>query len=323
MRNTVLAARLMLSVAFAGGLQVCAADDGPAPAVECRILGQPEATLPSPARAGTVSVAGFFERTPLPVSTIGQTIRPDIFRPGYFSVFDALIATCRQRGIDIAYRFDPQLATHVIDAIGGQSNHWWYAAGYDGNSGNEEPCHRMDTFPCKDYTRVRVYPVTAERLRAIHDAFAAEVGRLTRNGGRVVVSTVTLDSPRQLLRFANVEVQPHGLRSDMFQPGVVTAADIMQSLGTASQLAFDLVWVDVIGRTSVQGYYFTRFNGEESLGRAGFIYELGERSMARGRGFGNNRFHMTPDIRVLCSPEYMSWRWADLGGGESRRRTAP
>ncbi|GAH40669.1 unnamed protein product, partial [marine sediment metagenome] len=129
------------------------------------------------------------------------------------------------------------------------------------------------------------------------------------------------------LRFSDVQVRPHGLRSDMFQDGVITAADVMLSLADAGELSCELVWQDRIGRTLVQSYYFTRFNDKEAEGRAGFTYELGERKFAGGRyqrGFGNNRFHMTTDIRVVVSPEYMRWRWTDLSGfGRRMQQSRP
>lgn len=51
-------------------------------------------------------------------------------------------------------------------------------------------------------------------------------------------------------------------------------------------------------------------NGE--AGRAGWIYETGS-DLFRGQRL--NLIHVTTDLRILHSPDYLLLRWADLGGG--------
>jgi len=287
---------------------------------DANIIGTLHDTELDPARKGTIQVEGFIEDTEIDPTGI-VALRPDIFKKGRFSAFDALVHVCAEREIDLKYHFSPELRTHVIDSIGGKEN-WWYAAHYHGGGMVEEPVHRMDTHPYKDWMRIEVYPVPQERVDEIQRAFRAEVERLERNGNKVVVPEVRITTPNQNLRFADVEVKPHGLRSDIFQPDVLAAADIMLSLADEGRISLDLTWLDNIASTLVQGYYFTRFNDEEAYGRAGFTFSMGEKyfQAKRQRRFGGNFFHMTSDIRVIVSPEYMHWQWTDLSrGGRTAR----
>ncbi|MCK4282811.1 MAG: hypothetical protein KAX44_00735, partial [Candidatus Brocadiae bacterium] len=119
------------------------------------------------------------------------------------------------------------------------------------------------------------------------------------------------------------EVKAHGLREDIFKPGEITGADVMVSLADRGDISLRATWKDHVGRALAQGYFFTRFNDEQAHGRAGFTYELGEKALGgrRQRRFGNNHFHMTSDIRIIVSPEYVRWRWTDLS--DRRRQQQP
>lgn len=282
----------------------------------CSIIGEPHDTGLRSDRPGTISVRGLVEGFRINPSDIA-TLRPDLFKEGHFSAFDALVHACNQHDVPIEYHFHEELLTHVIDSIDGRGN-WWYGACYHGCWSCEEPAHRMDTYPCKDWTRIEVYRVSQQRIQELHSAFRAEVERLESNHHKVIVPEVSIQSRRWRRRFADVEVKAHGLREDLFQPGEMTAADIMLSLAERGDISLETVWRDRIGSALVQAYYFTRFDDEEARGRAGFTYDLGEKALAkRGPGrFGNNHFHMTSDIRVIVSPQYMHWRWTDLSRRE-------
>jgi len=283
------------------------------------LFGEPGDSRPNRHRQGRISIEGLLDEYEIDPAEV-KTLRPDIFKSGYFSVFDALVSACTQNGVDIQYHFDDELKTHLIDSINSKET-WWYAAPYHGgNRRGEEPVHRMDCHPYKDWMVIRVYPVSEARIGDIYAAFKAETERLEANQGQIVVPTVSIHCPGLDLDFTNVAVTAHGLRSDMFQKEVITAADVMISLAKDGELSLDLTWREEVGRSLVQGYYFTRFNNRQAEGRAGFTYELGEEQFAGVRSptgrFGNNFFHMISDIRVIVSPEYVKWRWTDL----SRRR---
>ena len=60
--------------------------------------------------------------------------------------------------IDLDYRFHESLNTHVIDSLNGKP-HWWYQAFYDGGW-SESNNYRMDHFPYKDGSTIRVGAVS-------------------------------------------------------------------------------------------------------------------------------------------------------------------
>ena len=288
----------------------------------CKIIGSPKNTLPDGNRKGKISVEGFLSDIPIDPGQI-KSLRPDIFNKGYFSVFDCLVHVCSKHNVDIEYHLDSRLRCHVIDSLDRKKN-WWYAAIYHGGGRPEEPIHRMDTHPYKDWMRIRVYQVPQERIDQIYSAFHSGAKRLKSNKKEVIVPEVLIQTSNQDLKFTNVGVRPHGLRSDMFKPDVITAADIILSLAEKGRLSVDLVWHGQFGRALVHGYYFTRFNQEQARGRAGFTYSLGEKigypRDSRHPRFGDNFFHMTTDIRVIVSPEYMRWTWTDLSRRKARTR---
>ena len=64
-------------------------------------------------------------------STQVETIRPDIFNPGYFSVFDILVHLHQKGALSLQYHFDESMNTHIIDELNGETD-WWYQIYYSG-----------------------------------------------------------------------------------------------------------------------------------------------------------------------------------------------
>ena len=82
----------------------------------------------SPVIQGTIKIASnTFSFNPGEV----LTVRPDIFNPGFFSMFDVLVYLENQGKIDLQYHFDESMNTHVIDSLNNEklvvSNilQWW------------------------------------------------------------------------------------------------------------------------------------------------------------------------------------------------------
>jgi hypothetical protein len=202
------------------------------------------------------------------------------------------------------YHFDPLLDTHVIDSLNGERS-WWYRAFYDGGW-SESNVFRMDLFPYKDRMQVRIFAENSRRIEEIFDVFRQEIAEMRRNGGNVVVQQVIIRGPTARLHFENVEVKTHDLRNDLFQAGVVTAVDVIMSLGDQGLLTYDLQWHESIGQAQiVKNYFIERINGDRSEMRCGFVYEAGALAY-RGRG---NHIHLPPDCRVIHAPEYLEFFW--------------
>ena len=237
-----------------------------------------------------------------------ETVRPDIFQPGYFSVFDALVQLDKQGDIELDYHFDQSMNTHVIDAINGEP-YWWYRAWYSGGW-LEFVAFRMDMHPYKNGTTIHFYKISEGRFAKIHAPFAEEVTRLAKNGGEIVLPSVKIG--RQT--FTDVKVVPHNIRSDMLQPGVVTALDVLLSLGERGEISrLKLTWYESITDTDPVDNYFVEqiddgdgFRDEEAYGYCGWVYEVGSREFP---GFLGSHIHIPADIRVLVSPDYTLWYW--------------
>jgi hypothetical protein len=238
-----------------------------------------------------------------------QTVRPDIFQAGHFSLFDILVHLKERGDIDLDYHLDESANTHVIDALDGD-NKWWYEAHYS-NGWFEANVWRMDMYPYKNDTTVRMRPAREDRLEAIHNSFREELERLERNDGQVIIPELRVRSPAGDWNYEDVWVMPHDVRSDVLQPGLVTALDALISLkeqGQADEMR--LTWYEKIGYADpVDSYWVSQFNTAVAQGGCGFVYETGPLDFS---GFSGTHIHIPADTRVLVSPEYALWFWICL-----------
>jgi len=180
---------------------------------------------------GTLEIRGLGELSFDP-ATITR-LRPDIFLPGHFSVFDVLVHLAETNGLELEYEFDEELQTYVIQSLSGLSG-WWYDAHYEGGS-FDKTVVRLDQFPVRDGMSILLYLEDPARLDAIAQHFREEVARRAENDGAVIIPTVTLLSSTATVEFNNVAVTAHDSRSDVFQAGVITMLDVLLSLGEQGQ----------------------------------------------------------------------------------------
>ena len=248
------------------------------------------------------------------IDTIGQfrydpteikTVRNDIFKEGHFSLFDILIYLDSHGSIDMEYHFDEAMNTHIIDSINGKEN-WWYRAHYDGGWW-ENTVFRMDHYLIKEKTTIEIIQKKASYINQIYDVYREEIERFNENNGKIIIPEVIIEGKTDTIKFTDVEVQPHNLRSDIFQPDVITAIDVILTLGDEVNISYDLQWYDTVGTAGiVRSYYVQRIDDDESHDRCGFVYEAGSYLF---EGFQGNHVHILSDIRVINSPEYEKWFW--------------
>ena len=239
-----------------------------------------------------------------------KTLRPDIFQPGHFSVFDVLINLSEKGDIKMDYHFDGNMDTHIIDAINGEP-HWWYQAKYSAGW-FESNVFRMDMYPYKDGTEIRLNRQREEYIARICRTFGDEVLRRMRTGGEVILPEVVIQSPRGVvMNFTDVKVTPHNVRSDILQPGTITALDILLSLGEQGKLSnIKLTWYESIGPADpVDSYWVDQIDNDIASGGCGFVYETGPKEFS---GFAGSHIHIPLDVRVIVSPEYALWFWICL-----------
>jgi hypothetical protein len=260
-------------------------------------------SLPSDTGSVTIEKVGVFTFE----ATEVETLRPDIFQAGHFSVFDVVAHLAKEGDIELTYHFDDSAGTHVIDTINGQ-NDWWYTAFYSGGW-SERIAFRMDMFPYKDGTEIRLF--RDQNVDAIYTSFREEFNRLEANDGRIMIPEVRITGPGLNLAYSNVAVQAYDLRSDVLQSGVVTAMDVLLSLAEQGKIErLKLTWYDRIGGADpVENYFTEQINNAESRGTCGFVYEAGPHAFS---GFSGNHIHLASDVRVIIAPEYALWFWICL-----------
>ncbi|MHA2141489.1 MAG: hypothetical protein ACXADC_05185 [Candidatus Thorarchaeota archaeon] len=238
-----------------------------------------------------------------------ETLRPDIFRPGSFSVFDIIVHVSERESLDLEYHFDETMDTHVIDSLRGASN-WWHEVIYSGGW-RESNVFRIDHHPWKPDTRVSMNIESGDLIENIHHTFKEEVDRKNTNNGQVVIPQVFIDDGLDFSEvFTDVVVTPHNLRNDTFQDGVITALDIILSLGDQGIITYDLEWIESVGDADVvKSYWVSAINGRASFGTCGWVYETGAWDYT---DFLGNHIHIPSDFRVLTSPDYSMWWWICL-----------
>ena len=232
-----------------------------------------------------------------------KTLRPDIFREGYFSVFDVLVHVAERGDIELEYHFDGFTNTYVIDHLEG-AREWWYEIYFDAGW-PEANYYRMDHWPWKDNAYLTFFKVTPERIEDAYSFFQKEIERLERNNGQVIIPIVYITGVSDRWEFENVTVTPHNLRFDMFQNDTITAIDVILSLGDQGKANYTLQWYESIGEARiVKSFWVEDLMGDKSQGRCGFVHEEG--SLLR-LDIGGNHIHLPADIKVLNSPDYAWW----------------
>ena len=304
---------------------------------------------------GVLHVAG--EALPVPGSRIrigGQvyafdparhsivSVRPDIFAPSYFSMFDVILAVAREQGIALAYHWDPSRKAHFIDAIDGRSADYWYRFSYDAGSGNQGELglrreYRWDEALWRPGVWIAV--TEGEALDEIKGAYLREIQREEAHGNVVPLVTIAINpsshqgnppgSNRVTVtrEFRDVRVQAHDLRaagapvpfSRPFQPGVVTSLDVLLSLQDQGELNLvNSVFYTYLAGKYIDSHYvvalgFPGVGTAHASGRHGFTYTTGNGSWQRMVNDANRTFHITADIAVLHAPDFSTWVWRELG----------
>jgi hypothetical protein len=233
-----------------------------------------------------------------------KSVRSDIFKNGYFSLFDILVNIDSNKEIDMDFYFNESMNTNVINSINGKEN-WWYRAYYSGGW-LESNAFRMDHYPYKDNSTIILYQESKSVLNDIFDKFAREVRRVDSNDGKIVIPTVIINGKSKDYRFNDVEVTSHNLRNDSFQEGVITAIDVIMTLGDLGKIYYELKWYETVGTADpVKTYFVHRLGNDEAYDRCGWVFEEGD----YGATYYSNHIHIPSDQRILNSPEYEEWFW--------------
>jgi hypothetical protein len=268
---------------------------------------------PAPMHEGVLEIRGVgtFRYAPAEI----RSLRPDLFATGRFSAFDALAQVAARGEIALTYAYSEEQSTYVIESINGLDG-WWYDVRLPGGA-LERTALRMDSYPMKDGAAVYLYLEDPARLAALQASFRDEVARRTSQSGQVVVPTVTIKGPRSSVTFRDVVVTSHNVRPDVFQPGAVTALDVLLSLGEQGRIdGLDLTWHAMLGDVVVNHYMVDWISLPEMLGEmdalCGYMDEAateGLRSFLTPHSHATTKVHLSSDLELLVAPEYVEWQW--------------
>lgn len=110
------------------------------------------------------------------------------------------------------------------------------------------------------------------------------------------------------------------MRTDILKPGTVTALDVLMSLADQRKLQrLKLTWYSTVDDGSPVDSYRVKqidddddiYDNEASAETGGWVYETGSPEFA---GYQGSHLPIPADVRVIVSPEYMTWYWLDSAG---------
>jgi len=230
-----------------------------------------------------------------------DTVRPDLFQNGSFSVFDILVHLNSTGQIILNYHFNVSMDTHVIGSINGDTGYWWYQIHYSGGS-YEKNVERIDHYPWKPGSVIKLYHESKSYIDDAYSLFEEEVARFAHNNNSIIVPTVKIIGLSFSVDFYNVTVVPHNKRNETFKNDVITALDVIMTLGDLGNITYALTWFDSLGSAGyVHSYFVSKINTDETIGRCGFLYDV-----------SSSFIYLSADERILISPESVSFFWGCL-----------
>lgn len=124
-----------------------------------------------------------------------ESLRPHVFAPGYYSLFDVILAVAAKHRISIEYGYDDAAKTHWITRVDGVPGDYWYRWVFDTGKADGAPelelrrNNRWDENLWRPGGRVRL--TDGENAAELRRAYHAEIGREEKSGhtvGRFILS---------------------------------------------------------------------------------------------------------------------------------------
>jgi len=230
-----------------------------------------------------------------------DSVRPDLFQNGSFSVFDVLVHLNSTGEISLNSHFNVSMDTNVIDSLNGNSDNWWYHIYYSGG-GIENNVVRMDHYPWKPGAQIIMYHESESYINDAYSLFKDEVNRFAYNNDSVIIPNVYITGHSFSVEFYNVTVIPHNWRNETFRNDIITALDVIMTLGDLGNITYELTWFESFrGASYVHSYFVSKINADETSGRCGFLYEV-----------SGSYIFLSADERILTSPESVRFFWGCL-----------
>ena len=230
-----------------------------------------------------------------------DSVRSDLFQNGSFSVFDILVHLNSTGEISLKSHYNVSMDTNVIDSLNGNSDHWWYRIHYSGG-GTEKNVVRIDHYPWKPGAVIFLYHESESYINNAFSLFTEEVSCYAYNNNSIIIPTISIFGHSFSVEFYNLTVIPHNLRNETFKNDVITALDVIMTLGDLGNITYELTWFESFRAARyVRSYFVSKINTDETAGRCGFLYEV-----------SGSFIFLSADERILTSPESVWFYWGCL-----------
>jgi len=228
-----------------------------------------------------------------------ETLNPDLYNPGHFSMFDVLSHLSQHGLFQLNYHFDISMNTHVIDSINGEP-HWWYLAYYHQGS-HEQNIVRMDHYLWKEGATFKLYKSEPRFLEKMYFLYRDEVTRRKENHGKLILPKIIVRGKTSSREFKEIEIVPYNMIKDIYKEGTTTVLDVLMTLKDQHGLECDIKWFKKYGKAVINDYWLISIDGDRFAGKAGWAYEVGSFKYWRGL----YRPHIPIGSRVLVAPYYI------------------
>ncbi len=229
-------------------------------------------------------------------------LRPDVYAEGHFSVMDVVLYASHVRDdLDVKAIWSEELGTHLLSTawdtdgdgtlseaeLNNRSTDWypsyiWHDGEFDrlqGTPNLETVYVRADLGLAKSKMRIRIQPYNSAVTERRNMQFKLQADRRRANGDKVIVPLVwAIDAQgNDVVKVQNLEVTAHDLRTDIFQPGVITSMDVWLSLQDQglADVRFTY-WGTMSTEAEVNNYALTSVNGLRAQGMVGWAAATGE-----------------------------------------------
>ncbi len=227
-----------------------------------------------------------------------ESVRPDLFQNGSFSVFDILVHLNSTGEISLNSHFNISMDTYVIDSLNGNTDYWWYHIYYTGGD-IEKNVVRMDHYPWKLGAIIRLYHESESYISDAYSLFKEEVDRFISNNNSIIIPKITITGNTFSVEFYNITVTPHNLRNETFKIDVITAMDAIMTLGDLGYITYELTYYVSFRRARyVHSYFVSKINTDETVGRCGFLFDVSD-----------SFIWLSADERIITSPESINFYW--------------
>lgn len=179
----------------------------------------------------------------------------------------------------------------------------------------ERNYERMDQFWIKPGMNIRFQSFSPEMTQRRHWVQDREMARLAESSGKVIVPTFTVMPPPPMTPtvIKDLEVTPHNMRPDIFQPGVITKMDVFLSAADSGvDIAFNY-WPSLSTGAKVGSFALFRAQGVPSQVGRGWTTLYGEHAVQND--FSRNTICDFSSQGLSVSPEHCRHDWTSRFGG--------